>query len=101
MNKSAIDNKVLQKLKEFETIESIEPSADWNQSLLDKIEHVNPSSSGFSSAKYTIVILFIILINIGFFLSTMFNNSQKVICRNNDLQVISKELLINPTSLNN
>jgi hypothetical protein len=102
MKESALSNKVLQKLKEFETIENLQPSADWTQSLMNKLDSAKPyPTSGFSATKFTVVLLFIILVNIGFILNAMIRDSHQSLYRDKELLVISNELLINPISINN
>ena len=102
MKKSEINNKVQQALEEFETIENIQPSTGWELSLMEKVSSKNlrPTST-FSKTKIVGVVIFFALINVGFFLSMMLHNTQQGLGRNRELQLISKELLINPTSLNN
>jgi hypothetical protein len=51
-------------------------------------------------SKFTIVFLFIVLINLGFILKTILRDSDKTFFRNSELQTISKELLINPIQIN-
>jgi hypothetical protein len=103
MKESELNNKVEQTLMEFETMGNIQPSADWNQSLMKRVASSKPySSSIFYSVNLAIVtILIIILINLGFILNTIINDSRQSLNRSNDLEVISKELLINLNSVNN
>jgi hypothetical protein len=103
MKESELNNRISQMLNAFESIENIQPQEGWSQSLMDKLSSAKrPAYPGHSKTKFIVAILFIVLMNIGFILSTIIkNDSRNTLSRNNDLQVISKELLINPTSLNN
>jgi hypothetical protein len=102
MKKQELNNKVLQTLQEFESIPSLQPTEAWEQDLMSKIDTAKlHHASPISKTKIIVVILFIAAINIGFLLSAVVHHSHQTLSRNSDLQVISKEFLINPTSLNN
>ena len=89
---SSLNKKVLQVLNEFESMGNIQPSVDWNQSLMNRIASSRVHKSPMSSiTKYAVIVLCIVLVNIGFILNSMINNQQKAQHRNNELQVISKE----------
>jgi len=89
-------------LKEFETIENIDPSDDWNRSLMNRLAAVKPrSGSLFPSTKMLVAIVFVVTINIYFLLNALVIHTGSSLHRNNDLKIISKELLINPLSINN
>ena len=102
MKESELNNKVQQALDEFETIGNIQPSSGWELSLMEKVSSTGyrPSST-FSKTKLVIVVMFFALINVGFFVSVMLHKSTQDLSTNRELQLISKELLINPTSLKN
>ena len=103
MQKNISNNiKVMDALKEFETIENIEPSDDWNRSLMERLSSVKPrSASIFPSTKMLVAIVFVVTINIYFLLNALVIHSGYSVHRNNDLKVISRELLINPISIKN
>ena len=102
MKQKEINNEITRKLTEFGSIENFELSADWNNSLLKKIDHSQKHSLlRLNATKFTFILVLITLLNIGLFLNSMLINKQTISHRCNDLQVISKELLINPVSLNN
>ena len=102
MNESELDNNVSQMLKEYEALDNIIPSPDWNKSLMGRLASSQSySPAKFPAAKFTFAILFLILINIGFILNMMISGSQLPSHRNTELQVVSQELLINPISTNN
>jgi hypothetical protein len=102
MNETELNNKVLNKIKEFESIDEIQPSSDWNQSLMEKIGSTKQySRENFTIAKYSFMIILFILINLGFIIKMMNKDIQPSIERGQELQKISKEFLINPNSINN
>ena len=101
MNQTVLNNEVLKSLNEFDTLGTIQPSAQWNESLMEKLATSKPSSSVLPKTKFTVIVLLIVLFNIGFILKVMINNSGKTQNRNSELSVISKELLINPITINN
>jgi len=102
MNQQELNSEILQKLTEFDSLGNIELSEEWNNSLLKKIDYSQKHSLlRLNATKFTFILVLIMLINIGFFINTMLSHKQKISHRSNDLQVISKELLINPVSLNN
>ena len=102
MEEPVLDNKAILMLKELDTIEDIQPSENWNQALVDKLYASKYSSKPiFTSTKLAIIVLFIILINVGYIIGTVINSSKQDIHRNKVLQVISKEFLINPISIKN
>jgi hypothetical protein len=102
MKESAFSDKVVQKLNEFERMQNIQPSAGWNESLLNKIASAKSgSASNLPSAGFAIPVLFIVLVNIVLFLNIIIDNSYQGSYKDNELQVISEELLINPISIKN
>lgn len=101
MEQTEINNQVSQKLMEFESLGLILPSEDWNKSLTERLSSVRPGfSSIVSSAKFAIAVLLISIINVGFILTVLFNDSQQDTRHNTELQIISNELLINPNTIN-
>jgi hypothetical protein len=101
MKESDLKYKVQQKLVDFDNVRSIQPSEEWSQSLLTRLEQSRYSSNArFTSTRFIFAVLLLILINLGFILNSVIRNSDKTLYHNNDLQIISEQLLINPTSLN-
>jgi hypothetical protein len=101
MKESDLKYKVQQKLVDFDNVRSIQPSEEWSQSLLTRLEKSRHSSNArFTSTRFILAVLLLILINLGFMLNSVIRNSEKTYYHNNDLQIISEQLLINPTSLN-
>ena len=102
MKKQELNNKVSQALHEFDSMKNLQPSAEWNDSLMQKLSVAKPNSiTTHSTSKVVILILFIVLANVGFVFKTVMNDSQQIPRRANELQVISKELLINSSSSTN
>lgn len=102
MKDPELHKKVLQTLNEFETMENIQQSEEWNKSLMERLATVKADSpSVFSYVKYTIAALLVILINIGFILTAINNDPHQTLQKDIELQIISKELLINSNSVNN
>ena len=102
MQETGINKIVLQKLNEFENLERIHPSEEWNRSLINRFAGINPGSTSVSlSAKFIIALLFFVLINAGFILNSMVRNSNHTQDRNGKFKTLSEEFLINPVSLNN
>ena len=101
MKDTTLKNKVSQKLQEFELLQDIEPSSGWNQSITDRLTTSKPKKAPMHPATvFAIIALFFVLGNIVLILNTTFKDTGRNLQRDNDLQVISKELLINSTSPN-
>jgi len=103
MKESDFHNQISETLAGFDTLEYIEPSQAWEQTLMKRVSAKKSSSTSLLlKNKYVLVILFVALVNVGFILSTMLSsNSKQTVQRSNDLRTISKEFLINPSSINN
>lgn len=100
MKESEVNNQISQRLMEFESMDVIHPTADWSNSLMERLYSVKPNYSPIiSSVKFTIAVLLIFIINIGFVLISIFNDSQQSTLRDKELQIISKELLIYTNSI--
>jgi hypothetical protein len=100
MKESAFSDKVIRKLNEFETMQEIQPSAEWNDLLMTKIASAKPVHvSDMPSTGFVVSVLFIVLLNLGFVLSSILNKSNTQSYKDKKMQVISQELLINPLSI--
>lgn len=99
MKERDIDTRIMQTLKVFESLEDIQASPGFNQLLNDRIagNRMAPETN-YQTASSAVVLLFVILINIGIIL-TFSNISSRSLQRGNELRAISKEFLINPTSI--
>jgi hypothetical protein len=101
MKESEFNNEVLHKLADFEQVGNILPSKEWNDALVSRIAMIkSKTSSKHLVTKYTFIIILIILINIGFILNSFIRITNHSSGRNNELNVISKELMVNPVSIN-
>jgi hypothetical protein len=102
MKESELNSRVRSKLSDFETIAEINPSEDWKNSLMNRIESTgNNSGQSMYTSKFTLVILFIILVNLGFIMNSIVRNSYPSKLSEKELQALSSEFLINPVSNNN
>jgi hypothetical protein len=102
MENSGLDRKVSNILHEFEKLGDIQPSDDWNQSLMSRLSSTRPNSGGMSSiTPFALMVLLFLLVNLGFITTSIIGDSTQAQPRNKELLVISNELLINPISLNN
>ncbi|MBI3233351.1 MAG: hypothetical protein HYZ42_04815 [Bacteroidetes bacterium] len=109
--KNISNNPVSQKLKDFDELELIVPSSEWNQLLLNKLAGVKQHShSAFLTTKMIVAVTLIIIVNIGFIVKITNSRDQQIQTkqsisyqsnnRDTDLQMLSKELLINSISTN-
>ena len=100
MEQPVLHNKAIQALKEFESLEDIQPSAAWNDSLMKRLESsgVHPAS-GNPVPKVAWVLLVFILANVGLILTLISGSSRQSFDRGKELHAISSEFLINPTSI--
>lgn len=102
MKESELNDKLTQKLYEFENIETLQPTSEWNQLLLEKIALSKSTSKARSTRSIiTVIVVCFITINFGIFINSIFSNSDKYSSRKVDLQVISNEFLNNPISTHN
>jgi hypothetical protein len=100
MEKSQATNPIYQALQEFEVLEDIQVSANWQEGLLNRVsasKQTNPSDVHFN--KITILMVVIIAINASFVLNSVFGNFQST-KRDAEWQVISDELFTNRVSQN-
>ena len=100
MEQSELHNRAIQILKEFESLEDIQPTAAWNHSLMKRLEseRVHPAS-GNPVPKVVWVLLVFILANVGIIFSMISDSSRQSLDRGKELRAISSEFLINPTSI--
>lgn len=91
MKEQELNSRVSQTLREFESMENIQPSTEWNDLLMQKLSVAKPNSiARFSSSKFAVLILFFVMENIGFVFKTVMNDSQQTPSRDEVLQLISK-----------
>jgi len=91
MKTNALNEIVFQKLREFDTLESINPSADWDAELNLKI---NSSVKTNYTAKYNLILVCIVILNFSLLLFSIVNDSKTATIRTMNLKLISNELLL-------
>jgi hypothetical protein len=99
MKEETLNGKVSAAFMEFESLEHIHPSEAWRQSLEIRMASSKTGTSpGITGMKYIFIVTIFILANLGFIIRILKHDAQKSAFRNSELQVISREFLINPTS---
>ena len=102
MKTEDLQNRLNQTLQAYEKMEDIQVSLDWNTSLIERLKSKTQHKTGLSgSGKFTLVVVFFILLNLGFLLNVMIPSNKVLDSRNGDLKLISEELLINTISVEN
>ena len=86
---------IAQKMQEFEELETITPSANWETNLNIKL-HLAQSHNG--SKKYSALLILLMLINMAFILVLSLKKPEKVVSKNDDFQKLTNELLITSTN---
>ncbi len=100
MNETELTKIVNNKLSEFEMLDRIHPESDLNLKLMSRIETAS-SSSKSRSVQFVLIVILLISINIGFLLTINKKDNHRPLNRKGELSIVSKELLINPISINN
>ncbi len=93
MKPNTLNEKVIEKLQEFESLENIYPSSDWDYELQMKLQMHASIKTTFIS-KYNFILVCIVLINCGLIVFSLLNESKPTTTRTTNLEVISNELLI-------
>jgi hypothetical protein len=102
MKNPEINAEVLSKLSDFENLEAVLPSEEWKHAMTKKLISVKPISGSASiSTKYKVLVVLAILINVGIVWSSIKIDSQTDHSKKSEYQIISKEFLVNPVSINN
>ena len=100
MNETDLNDKVIQILNEFEKADEVQFSSEWNRLLLSKIATKKQVSAKEKTPMVTFVLIIIVAMNFSFFLIFRNTYSGSAYQRDLELKAISKELFINPISLN-
>ena len=97
MKEKNINSLVERKLEEFGSSGGLDVTAEWKRSLQLRLgrKEKNKFDSGFVP-KLIITALIIVILNIGFLLRYSSKTAQQDSDRQNDLNIILKELLVNP-----
>lgn len=93
MNTLEINKKVQQKLHEFDDVETISTSGNWEFSLQQKLTLLQPEKSNFIT-NYAIIMLFLLFLNIGFFVYSISSETENSSNVSSDFRMVSKELLL-------
>lgn len=100
MKEQDLQNKMDNLGHKLDSIKHISPSSDWTDTLLDKLRspEILSRSSKLDKKKVALIGLIAIL-NIGYFMSSSMDAKKTSNNREEKLSMVSKEILINPTSL--
>ena len=93
MNTLEINKKVQQKLHEFDDVETISTSDNWEFSLQQKLTLLQPEKSNFIT-NYAIIMLSLLFLNIGFFVYSISSKTENSSNESSDFRMVSKELLL-------
>ena len=95
MNESEILKIVSQKLEEFEGFKEIQPSSAWNSSMIQKLSTSKQKpKTTYKTVSIAAAFVFLVLLNFGYLSKLMNQKEERDLSRNNELSIISKELLI-------
>lgn len=95
MNESEILKIVSQKLEEFEGFKEIQPTSAWNSSMLQKLSTSKQQpKTNYKDVSLAASFLFLVLLNLGYLGKLMNQKEENDMSRKNELNIISKELLI-------
>ena len=94
MNNLEINKKVAQLLNEFEIIETISVSDNWENRLQLKLNSKQNLKLNYSK-KYGIILVVLFFFNTSLILFSTSGSSEKIDNAKNDFQIISNELFIN------
>ena len=101
MKESELNKRVNFILNEFDGLPTIEPSALWNEALIQKLQSAPSKAVNRKSYAAVIVAAFFILLNVVIILNAIKPNQELESTRKVQLESISKELLINTISIKN
>jgi hypothetical protein len=93
MKPNELNEKVIEKLHEFEALAPIYPSADWDAELQMKLQFTTSIKTTFLS-KYNLILVFIVLLNCGLIMFSLWSEPKPIPTRTTNLEMISNELLI-------
>lgn len=86
-------------LTAFETLEPIQPSAEWEQSLLSKMNEATLIKPRFIN-RWGIVVVLLLLINVTLIVKMMKPKIENAATQYPSFQIISNALFINPLPAN-
>ena len=80
--------------QQFDSIEDITPSKNWDLNFQNKLNNARENKSN-SVSKFNFIILVLIFVNVGFIVNSLkTENTKTTVSRNDNLKIISEELLI-------
>lgn len=101
MKQKESNNRIAQLLSEYENMSSIQPSEEWEQNLFTRIRSSRSDyTNKYGGLKSIVFVTCFLLINALFFLRLTHRSGNQLNERNDALQSISNELLINSTNSN-
>lgn len=101
MENNKVHIKAAKMLHDFENMETIHPSEEWNESLMERLNQMKPGTSVSSSLRrFNAVLILFGFINLCFVLNALMVKSPAKQAREKELMEISAEILINPSSIN-
>jgi hypothetical protein len=93
-------NEIISKtLNEFDLMEQLQPSAGWNESLMDRLGRSAPVSSSRMPRAAIVAVMVMIVLNLAIFISQLKTSRGGPDGRDAEYRIISHELLSNPVSL--
>lgn len=99
MDDKTLYDKVGKLLTAFETLEPIQPSAEWEQSLLSKVNQGRNKKSGLIN-RVGVAVVVLLVINVTLVVKMMQPVHESTIHQDPSFQVISNALFINPLPVN-
>jgi hypothetical protein len=88
-------------LNDFDALREIDPSPDWDQSLMNRIAlSRNTVSPNSHLSVFSALFFMMILINVGFFLELVSKPKKYDVIRREEINTLSRELFINTTANN-
>ena len=94
-----IDEIISKTLKGFDLMEELQPSAGWNESLMNKLSRSAPLSSSRMPRAAIVAVMVMIVVNLAIFISQLKISPGRSDGRDAEYKIISHELLSNPVSL--
>ena len=100
MKGSEISDKTMQTLREFDMLDTIQPTEGWSESVMKRLATTTKGKRhGASVPGVAWVLLVFILANMGLLFTALGVNSRHSGGRSSDLRTLSGEFLVNPTSI--
>jgi hypothetical protein len=101
MKEPDIHNSIFQALREYELMEELQPSSEWQDSLMEKLAGSKRLTQSRPHVLVAVAIVILLIMNIGSLLTIRSTHSGQTLHRDAALQSISSEFLFQPISLSN